>query len=935
MRVVREIDTLACRQNEGKTLLNRVCETLTGNGVYSSAWIALMDERGKFSQFAESGIGPKFSILKESLKSRKWTRCATDSLNRKEIVITTEPAAECDGCPISFCHSDSGAYTISLSENGKFFGLLSVSLPIDFVEDFQEKEIFKNVANNISEAFCVNELRKEHQATLKALRESEDKFRRLAEQLPESVFEADEDLKLIYANRKAFVMSGYSREDFDRGLSCLDMVEPSDYKKMKTNIERRMRGELIDMSEYKGVRKDGSRYPVLVSTNPIIKDGKFAGVTGIIIDITKLKQAEEALRISEERHRKVNESIRDIVYATDNQARITFLSGAVEKHFGLSTDSVIGRTLLESLKMTNLPYEVIEGFNELFKKALHKKQRSILHDFSFVREQETRFFECREEIQYDENGNYMGSTGIMSDTTDRKLMEEALRDSEEKARSILNASPAVIVLLDRKGTIVDCNQVMADRFGIDRERLLNTCLWDYIPEQVAEYRKQKIADVFETGEPQSGEDERAGIWNEFFIQVASRTPQGDPAAVVVEAYNITERKRHEEEIRRMQKLDSLGAVAAGIAHDFNNMLTSVFGHIELAEISLPENHQSVSYLKDAHKSLDQAKRLTSRLLTFAKGGDPILATVEMEQLVKDTVTFNLSGSSVCPHFNLPKGLWPVKADKGQISQVIANLTINAKQAMPCGACLTVEAANIEENDHTLPPGLNGRFVKLTINDEGIGIPGNIIEKIFDPYFTTKQSGSGLGLAVSYSIIKKHHGRLSVESSPGVGSSFSIFLPADTSTQNDNSPDAADKSQERVKESVRILLMDDEKMIRDVGSKMIEKCGYEVETAVDGNETLEKYAAAAEQGDPFNLVIMDLTIPGGMGGQEAVKKLLDIDPRARVIVSSGYSSDSILTKYDEYHFMGKLAKPFKLKELKQEITRVLQVKQPNHSGGGEA
>jgi CheY-like chemotaxis protein len=353
------------------------------------------------------------------------------------------------------------------------------------------------------------------------------------------------------------------------------------------------------------------------------------------------------------------------------------------------------------------------------------------------------------------------------------------------------------------------------------------------------------------------------------------------------------------------------------------MLMGVFGNIEMAKLQLPGDHPSHPPLMEAHQALESVRQLTSRLLTFAKGGSPILKTFNLQQLLESTISFHLSGSRISTEFDLPGDLWQVKADKGQISQVVANLTINARQAMPAGGTIHIKAANLQDPGEKEAAGLSGHFVKLIIRDEGTGIPDNILERIFDPYFTTKQTGSGLGLAVAHSIIEGHGGHIIVQSVPGEGTTFNIYIPADLTPADKEEADNVSSIGEQAQKTFRILLMDDEAMLRRVGSRMIESCGCQVETASDGEEAVRIYSEAARAGRRFDAVIMDLTVPGGMGGEEALKELLKLDPEARVIVTSGYSADQVLSDYRKHGFSGCLAKPFKMDELKQEIMRVVK------------
>jgi len=386
----------------------------------------------------------------------------------------------------------------------------------------------------------------------------------------------------------------------------------------------------------------------------------------------------------------------------------------------------------------------------------------------------------------------------------------------------------------------------------------------------------------------------------------------------------------EEELFKSRKLESVGVLAGGIAHDFNNLLTSYFGNIELAKQKLSSKHEALPHIKTAGLALDKATNLTKQLLTFAKGGDPLLEIIGIKHIIEDSVKLTLSGSNIITNVKLPDNLWQVIADKGQLSQVITNLIINADQAMPDGGTLTIEAKNIENADADVYPHLSGNYVQFTIKDTGLGIISTELEKIFDPYFTTKHEGSGLGLATVHSIVTKHKGNISVESEQGQGTTFTVCLPAVTESQQAVEYSAeevsANSNPVQVKSnSAHILVMDDNEMILELSTSMLDLFGYSFDTAIDGEQTINKYKAAREAGDPFDIVIMDLTIPGGMGGKETIIKLLDFDPKANVIVSSGYSTDPIMANFDEYGFKGRLEKPFQMDEMKKELSRLISEK----------
>ena len=390
--------------------------------------------------------------------------------------------------------------------------------------------------------------------------------------------------------------------------------------------------------------------------------------------------------------------------------------------------------------------------------------------------------------------------------------------------------------------------------------------------------------------------------------------------VVLVFRDVTDQLRMEQEVLKVKKLESIGILAGGIAHDFNNILAAILGNINLALFDPDLKDKTKDLLAKAEKASLRARDLTQQLLTFAKGGEPVKETSSLGSVIKDSANFVLHGDKVACRFEIPEDLWLVDIDKGQISQVIQNIVLNASNAMPEGGIIKISCENLASIDKkTFPLVKEGRFVKLSILDSGIGIPQKLIDKIFDPYFSTKQEGSGLGLAITQSIISKHNGHISVESSSGVGSTFTIYLPASANAESKQKESFAE---DNTSSSAKIMIMDDEEMVRNVAQEMLVQLGHEVFLAADGEEAIRLFQVANNTSKKFDLVIMDLTIPGRMGGEEAVKEILAIDPDTKVIVSSGYSNDPIMASYKEYGFCGALVKPYQLQELAKAIHLLL-------------
>jgi len=377
-------------------------------------------------------------------------------------------------------------------------------------------------------------------------------------------------------------------------------------------------------------------------------------------------------------------------------------------------------------------------------------------------------------------------------------------------------------------------------------------------------------------------------------------------------------RRLEAQVAKIDKIESLGVLAGGIAHDFNNILNVILGNIELAKLDPNALEAGNSKLEKARKAVLRAKDLTRQLLTFSKGGAPIRKAASAGDFLHESVQFALQGSNVKCEFDIPDDLWPVDIDTSQIDQVINNLTLNASQAMPAGGIMKVSARNIVIDKAEHPVLDKGRYLRIEVTDQGVGIQTDIRDKIIDPYFTTKPKGSGLGLAVAYSIIHRHDGFIDFTSVLDQGTSFFFFLPAAL-----EEPPIEPEPDETIPAGQgKILVMDDEVMILEVVKEMLERSGYQVETVMDGNAAIDMYMQALDNEAPYDAVIMDLTIPGGMGGKEAVKAIAKQDASVQAIASSGYSNDPVMANPQDFGFVAVVPKPYQLKELCDTVQRVI-------------
>jgi PAS domain S-box-containing protein len=508
---------------------------------------------------------------------------------------------------------------------------------------------------------------------------------------------------------------------------------------------------------------------------------------------------------------------------------------------------------------------------------------------------------------------------LEADIEERKRIEAALRKEESIRRMVFDAIPDMITVIDREFRIIHSNWGGGyDYVPVEMRDGAHHCYDVFYPSQGGICEPCQTHEAFTTGKTVCREKSNPRIGLVEICAYPIFDDMGQVLMVVEHGRNITDRKKLEEERLKSQKLESIGVLAGGIAHDFNNLLTSVIGNIYLAKTLAEPGGKQARRLEEAEKASKRAGDLTQQLLTFSRGGEPVMRSASIEQLLRDSVSFVLRGSNVRCEFSIPVDIWPVQVDCGQIKQVINNLIMNADQAMPDGGIITVLVENTVLGEAGPIPLSPGRYVQVSIQDRGAGIPESDLCRIFDPYYTTKAKGSGLGLSTVFSILRKHGGAITVDSRYGDGATFHFYLPASEDEPSEPHRETVTYSSKKGK----ILVMDDEAIIREVAGEILIHLGYRAEFCGDGVEAIEKYVAAGEAGEKYDVVLMDLTIPGGMGGKETMKRLLEIDPDAKGIVSSGYSNDSILANYDQYGFRGVIQKPYDMGELDRILLQVI-------------
>ncbi len=643
-------------------------------------------------------------------------------------------------------------------------------------------------------------------------------------------------------------------------------------------------------------------------------------VRGYGLDITSHIRVNQSLTELQSQYSSLVDSAHEGIISTDLHGTIVSWNPAAKAIFGFESQDVIDQSILILLE---------EGYRDLYRKGLEDISYGEVTSHPLLRPLELTGLRKSGETFPLEISLTSWKVGldthygfILRDISDRKLLEQAIIAEKDQLVTTLQSVAEAIVATDREGRITFFNSLAEQLTEWEQQEALNRPFQDIFRLQSEKSNRD--------GQPQLQFQSSAWALNDVdspcqlitknglqrtisMREAPLRDYSGHLTGTVIIFRDITDEWRQQEEQQRLSKLNSLGVLAGGLAHDFNNLLTTILGNVFVTKLRMVPQDPLAKNLDQAEHACLRAKELTQQLLTFAKGGSPIKTSLAIGELVRKSTVFALSGSSISCHFDIPPDLWPMDGDAGQLRQVIQNITLNARQAMPHGGHFSVRVENADLSLGTpLPsPSLTpGNYIKITFEDQGSGIPEKECSNIFDPYYTTKPGASGLGLATAHSIIQQHQGHIGVESEEGKGTRFILYLPSSYSTfalpGNPTMPLPQGKG--------RILVMDDEQSIRRMVEDALSQFGYEVVGVNDGEEAIDVFSESLARGEPFDVVLLDLTIPGGMGGKETIQRLRTLSPHVKAIVTSGYCDDPIMADYEMYGFQGILEKPYKIMDL---------------------
>lgn len=798
------------------------------------------------------------------------------------------------------------------------------------------------------------------------IQRSEEKYRSVVENMLDGLC-IIQDGKIRFANQALGSILGMSEQEI-MGRDFTDFIAPEDEDLVYDRYLRRQRGESVESEyEFSLLRADSTRAVVHIRSTAISLYDQTATVVSLR-DVSEQKKAEKVraaiYRISEAAHTSstldelyvyIHEILQGLMPAKnmhialyDEETGVVNFPYYVDEYAPTPEPRENGKGLVEYVIRNDTPLLASEqDIKHLIESGdIHLSGNSVITDWLGVPlRKDDKIIGVLAVQNYTGTFHYSNrDKEILSFVSDqvamtvmRKQIQSALAAERERLAVTLRSIGDGVISTDIDGNVLFMNKMA--------ERLTG---WEQ-----SEAKMQPLSEVFPLTHAKNGDPVNPDIEgvmksntvrslpkevkltdrnnNERYI-ADSIAPLRDEESKVIGSVivfqDVTQQRQLEEEALKARKLESIGILAGGIAHDFNNILSGILGNISLAKLNINEQEKAEALLGEAETASKRAAKLTKQLLTFSKGGAPVKEEVSMKQLINESIEFALRGSNVREKMNLQDGLWTVEVDPGQIDQVLQNLIFNANQAMPEGGIVLIRAENILIDSAQSISGLKqGNYVKIEIEDHGVGIPEEHLDRIFDPYFTTKDSGHGLGLSTCYSIIQKHGGHIAVDSTPEEGTTMSIYLPASSEA---NTSEAVPKKVIRQNpgagvrdEKGRILVMDDDKTVQEVAEKMLRRLGYAVKLVEDGDAALKAYRTANETGEPFDAVILDLTIPGGMGGKTTIKKLLDYDQNVCGIVSSGYSTDPILASHREYGFAGKVSKPYDITELERTVSSVLE------------
>lgn len=785
---------------------------------------------------------------------------------------------------------------------------------------FPDKE--GNITGMVESFRDITELNRMHEL----VSQSEERYRTLAEGSADPIVVLGHNAEVLYANQIAARIRGASTRKDMVGTRVRQVIDPEDREKFVETVNAVVSGELDSFEEVIRFHVDEQKRSYRVLGTPINYDGRSA-VLVFAYDITDFLRAQRQIRAERDRAQRYLDIAGTIILVLSPSAEIQLINRYGCELIGASEDELIGLNWMEEFVPADLRSQVRQHFQDI----LDGKVKQFDSVNALVnRKGQRRIISWDSSLLRDENDNVSGVLTSGRDITQRRRVMQDLATEKERLRVTLWSIGDGVIATDTDGRVQLMNDV-AERFTGRAARKVRELPIDSIldlrDEQSGERIHNLISDVLSDGTSVESIRPRRLISDdgtERLVEYSATPIETQENSVILGAVvvlrDVTQREKLYRELEKADRLKSVGNLAAGIAHDFNNHLTAILGNIDLLEILVGSNEDAMARLKAAEKAVMRARDLTQQLLTFAAGGAPVTEAVRLPELIKNAAELALSGSQTRCDIDFVGELPLVDVDEAQARQVVNALLINADEAMPDGGVVSVTADTCTIRPNDVSPLDPGSYAHIAVTDQGPGINTEDADRIFEPFYTTKEDAAGLGLAIAFSIVQRHGGHLEVDTDFEEGARFHVYFPVSRQAPEQIEEEAG----ELPNGEGRILVMDDQDAILQTTGDLLNRLGYEAEFANGGAEAIEKYQRAMHNGRPFDVAVLDLTIPGGMDGVETLEKLREIDPNVRAIVSSGYSNDPIMADYRSYGFSAVLLKPYKAEQLARTLGEVIGI-----------
>lgn len=911
-----QMNLAAAKKPGRRQLLQAACDIAVNSGGMKLAWVGVPDrDTGRLLPACQAGAGEKYlKGLRIDLDGGPYAlspmgQAAVSGKIATSLNIPQDSSFAPWRERVAAAGFKSSA-AIPLVENGKVTAVLGLySCETDFFSP-DELKLLAEIQADLSlglEAMTDAGKRAEAQS---ALERTAAQLAHIMDVTPVILFRLSKTppgrFSADWVSGNAERVTGYSPEEMLSPDWWASNIHPEDKDRVITE-QRKLAAEKFLTQYFRFRKKDGTYVWIHSQLNLA---GEAAGeITGSWTDITELKE-------SEARFQELFEKAPVGYQSLDEDGNLLAVNDTWLETFGYTREEVLGHNYADFLTR-----EHSKGFPEKLAKIKAAGQVKGAEFEIRRKDGETRHIIFNGKVGHNPDGSFRQTHCVFNDVTatwkearQRKILSEAIKASSEEIY-VFDASTFRFIFIN--------HGAMAN-LGYTQEELKKLTPWDLKPEYTEESFRAAAAPLL-SGKSQAllfETKHRRKDNSTYPVEVRLQhvpTPMGPVFLALIR--DITERnkaRRMMEEMSNMQRVESLGALAGGIAHDFNNMLTGIMANLSLLSGKLKAQEEK-DIIHDTLDAARSAQALTNQLLAFSTGGKPVKTEVCLEKALKDIFNLATRGSNAASELKIEENLWSVLGDENQLKQAINNLLVNGLQAMPSGGKLSLTGENAEFTAAAAGWLAPGKYVRLRVCDTGIGVPKDYLAHFFEPYFTTKAKGHGLGLPMAWSVITNHGGKIIASSEPGKGTQFEIYLPATGRCLREE----AEKAKAVTKGHGRILLLEDEEIVKKAAGRMLRELGYECEVTADGKETVARYAEAAAAGKPFDAVIMDLTIPGGMGGVETVKQLRREFPEARVLVSSGYSDEAVMADYRNYGFDAVLPKPYRYEDLAEILATLLK------------